>query len=169
MCATEQVPVSWLLLPFPYCNPIPMLLCVCVCVWLGYFGAFVCLHIVWFQHVCVSMDVNAHTGELCTYTYRRTQVCYFMCVWSKRRPTMPRWQTHQVEVKGLCSCSTARAPRLFLPQQLRARMHPPTVALYSSYRWAEGGGLGVNLTPRGMFSTTDVCSSKKRHLVDGEH
>lgn len=139
-CVTEQVPVSWLLLPFPCCNTIPMLLCVHVV----YFCVFVLPHIVWFQWV------------VCMYAY--VQVCYFMCVWSRRRATMARWQTHQAEVKGLCSHRTVQAPvssyhNRYIGQSPRANLHPSTAgktAQYSSYRWARGWR-GVSLNPGDFF------------------
>lgn len=94
VCATEQVPVSWLRLPFPCCNTIPALLCAPLCA----------LHVVWFHCVCVC--VSESTYRWVSAGIYRPYRCVFSTVWSRRRPTMARWQTHRVEVKGLCSSSS---------------------------------------------------------------
>lgn len=94
VCATEQVPVSWLRLPFPCCNTIPALLCAPLCA----------LHVVWFHCVCVC--VSESTYRWVSAGIYRPYRCVVSTVWSRRRPTMARWQTHRVEVKGLCSSSS---------------------------------------------------------------
>lgn len=140
VCVTEQVLVSWLLLSFPCCNTIRVLLCVCVCV---------C--------ACVCKNVNAHAGVL-LQPLVHIQVCVCVCVWSSK-PTI----THT----GLRWKAFVPAAQFVSSYHNRYRSEPPILTVSrTQHSKAPVGGLGVNFTPPGIFSTTKVCSSKKQHLLD---